>query len=130
MATAMRSEPVGAFFKTALVDGFKNHLHDFLNELVLKGRNTERALLAVLLGYVNSLGRVRLITFIPQLGNDGLYAFDAHATDGLTVCAFRHVARFMGHHLIGIRIQILVEQQSVKPFKLVVRVLAVPSQTV
>ena len=81
------------------IEGDIKGFFDNIDHDIIKGRNTERALLAVLLGYVNSLGRVRLITFIPQLGNDGLYAFDAHATDGLTVCAFRHVARFMGHHL-------------------------------
>ena len=86
---------MGTFLKTALIDGFKNHLDDFLHKFVLKRRYAEWTLLAVLLGYVNSLGRVRLITLIPQLVNNGLYAFDAHSADSLTIGAFRHVARFL-----------------------------------
>lgn len=97
MATAVRPESMRAFFKISLIDGFKNHLDDFLHKLVLNRRDAERSLLAVLLGYVNSLGRVRLLALITQLVNNRLYALDAHPADGLTIGAFRHVASFGCH---------------------------------
>ena len=130
MTATARSEPMRTVFKMAFVNRFKNHPHNFLYKFVLKGRDAQRTLLSILFGNVNSVCRTRTVTLVLQPFNDSMNVLYAHSVYGLPVCAFRIVARILRQLLIGKCVQIFIEQQSVKPFKLVIRILAVPSQTV
>ena len=60
------SKAVGGVLKTVFVDGFQQHTDNFLHQLVVNGRNTQRTEFSVLLRDVCPSGRLGLVGFVFQ----------------------------------------------------------------
>ena len=94
VATAFGTKSMRVAGEYCLVNRFLNPSDDFLNQLVISGRNSQRALLfAVFLGNVYTPCWVRLVGMVFERGNEDVDAFHAHGVKCLSICAGRHAPR-------------------------------------
>ena len=92
VTASIRSEAMGGVFKTVFIDGFQQHTDNFLYQLVVNGRDTQRTEFSVLFGNICPSGRLGLVGFVFQGSNEPVDSFKAHCIDGLSVCACGHVS--------------------------------------
>src|SRR6516225_3913155 len=79
--------------KGAIVDRFQDRAHDPLDELVPRGRDTERPHLAVGLGNVRSLGWFELETLVSKTLDEMGDGLVREAVERLSIRACGHVSR-------------------------------------
>ena len=68
MAASLGSEAVGQIGEGGFVDGLQQHPNDFLHQLIVGGRDTQRALLrrVIFLGDVRPPSRIGLVGLVFQ----------------------------------------------------------------
>ena len=83
---------MGGILKAAFINGFQQHTDNFLHQLIVDGRNTQRTELSVLFRDVCPSGRLGLVGFVFQGCNKPVNSFKAHCVDGSSVCACGHIS--------------------------------------
>lgn len=92
VTTSVRPKAMGGVLKAVLIDGFQQHTDNFLYQLVVNGRNTQRTEFSILLRDICPSGRFGLVGFVFQGCNKPVDSFKAHCVDGFSVCACGHVS--------------------------------------
>ena len=92
VTTSVRSEAMGGVLKAVFVDGFQQHMDNFLHQLVVNGRDTQRTEFSVLFGNICPPGRLGLVRFVFQGCNKPVNSLKAHCVNGVSVCACGHVS--------------------------------------
>ena len=115
VTTSVRPKAMGGVLETVFVYGFQQHTDNFLHQLVVNGRNTQRTEFSVLLRDVCPSGRLGLVGFVFQGCNKPVNSFEAHCVDGFSVCACGHVSLAGIDILICLQEKVPVEQVAVQP---------------
>ena len=86
---------MGQIGEGGFVDGLQQHPNDFLHQLIVGGRDTQRALLrrVIFLGDVRPPSRIGLVGLVFQGFDDFVDTSHAHIVDGQSIRACGHAAR-------------------------------------
>ena len=119
MAAFPRTKSMGVFREVGLINAFQYQTDDFLYQLVICRRDTQRPLFVwvALLGNILPPCRFRLIAVVSQGCDNPVNSTAAHAVQSRTIHARGHTAVICVDIFIGEHVKLRVVQIAVKPLK-------------
>jgi hypothetical protein len=98
----------------AVVDRFEDHAQHLLDDLVRRGRDTERSQFAVGLGDIGPSGRLELEALMPEALAQVVDGLEGEAVQGLPVASRSHVSGFGLDPLVGHLVQLGAVEEAVE----------------